>query len=239
MNPFAAIRNAVCAIGYARVPHNEFLANPLRQGFEVIGTGFLIGPDRVATCAHVIVDLVAELRKKHLPLERLGLQFVLPLPERGWRLVIRPFHVVETDEQKDVSVLTFLTDDLPELQPLEIVPAGYRPEIGEEIGICGYAHGTILLRRGAEIGRFGPIAQRGIVAALSPFDVAEPDIILLDLTAAHAASGSPVFRLADAHVIGMLLKGQEGRTATISIAATMVKHGTGFMVRRSQISTTP
>jgi hypothetical protein len=130
------------------------------------------------------------------------------------------------NEDLDVAVLEFVSPAGETVPPEPVTIAGpdYRATVGEPIGICGYAHGTVLLREGKEVSRFGPLAQQGIISAISPFDVSDPNLLLLDLTTAPAASGSPVFRLEDAAVVGILVKGQEGRNATISVAARVFVH---------------
>jgi hypothetical protein len=125
--------------------------------------------------------------------------------------------VLDSNEQSDVALLD-VPDLPPDLVSAPIVTDNYVPQIGEEIGVCGYAHGSSLLRKGKEIARFGPVLQRGIVAAQSPYDAAEPDVVLLDVISGPAASGSPVFRASTGEVCGLLFEGQINRSAALSAA---------------------
>ena len=99
-----------------------------------------------------------------------------------------------------------------------IVDHSYAPTIGDGVGLVGYAHGSALIRKGKEPVRFGPILQRGIIAALSPYEAATPDVALLDVIAGPAASGSPVFDVATGRITGILFEGQIRESAALSMA---------------------
>jgi hypothetical protein len=210
---YSVVRRGTCAVGYTTDPVAD------QKTFEVLGTGFVVGPHRhVITCAHVLQELEAIFKKKGPRPRFASLQFVLPLPnEAGWITAFRGWRTLETLEDADLAILQVV--DLPQaLVSAPIVTGNYVPHVGEEIGVCGYAHGSALLRKGKEATRFGPIVQRGIVAAQSPFDVATPDVVLLDVIAGPAASGSPVFRAATGEVCGVLFEGQVNRSAALSAA---------------------
>ena len=54
----SGIRHAVCAIGWIGTTSDEFYTDPKRGRFDIEGTGFLVGPRSVVTCAHVMESLV-------------------------------------------------------------------------------------------------------------------------------------------------------------------------------------
>src|SRR5262249_20745186 len=114
--------------------------------------------------------------------------------------------------------------------PVTVVSYDYVPAVGEKIGLCGYAHGSLLVTRGNRIDRVGPLLQEGIVSALSPFDVRHPDRVLLDLVTGPAASGSPIFRYETGDVLGFLIEGQIKRSAAFSIARLIYRDSTGQTV---------
>ena len=58
------------------------------------------------------------------------------------------------------------------------------------------------------------------------------EIVLLDLIAGPAASGSPVFRLATGEVCGVLFEGQIDRSAALSAARLMHLDAEGELVVR-------
>jgi trypsin-like peptidase len=138
--------------------------------------------------------------------------------------VARAFRVVERHLSVDIAILD--VDGIPDgLAVPPIVDEAYTPRVGDEVGVAGYAHGSVLIRRNKEAVRFGPILQRGIVAALAPYEVATPDVALLDLIAGPAASGSPVFDTTTGHIFGMLFEGQIGKSAAVSMAPADLPKG--------------
>jgi len=214
-----AIRHAVCAIGWIGTTMEEFNADPKRGKFEIEGTGFLIDPRHVVTCEHV-VSALQEVGKKQgpRPFVRVA-QFVYPPVAGAFDMVtaFRSFEVAQADPKIDIAILTLDGTPVAPL-PLRVVPGDYTPVVGEPVGLCGYAHGSVLLKRGKETYRLGPVVQVGIVAALSPFDLARPDAAILDIVTGPAASGSPIFRQATGEVLGLLLEGQIKQRAALSIA---------------------
>jgi trypsin-like peptidase len=218
---FPTIRRSTCAVGYTTSDPAKLTQRP--DAFEVMGTGFVVGPHRrVLTCAHVIKALETVARKRG-PRRVYGpaLQFVMPaFGGSGWITNFRGGRLLESDEALDVALLEVI-DLPPDLVSAPITTDSIAPQVGEEIGVCGYAHGSALLRKGKEIARFGPVLQRGIVAAQSPYDHPRAEIVLLDLIAGPAASGSPVFRVATGEVCGVLFEGQINRSAALSAARLM------------------
>jgi Trypsin-like peptidase domain len=229
-----AVRYAVCAIGYAKIPFDQFQADPLGARWEIVGTGFLADRRRVHTCAHVVTDMAGEMRKKRIPPEHRVAQFVLPKADGSWEAQFRPFREEQVIGEADVALLEIPGEELP-VKPVPIVDSEYEPAVGDEIAICGYAHGSNLLRQGKKLGRFGPVLQRGCIAALVPFDSPGTETLLLDLATAHAASGSPVFRWDTGEVIGTLVEGQEGKRATISVARRLYRRGRAVMIPRGKL----
>ena len=191
----AVIREAVCAIGWIGIPLREFYAaDPRRASFEIEGTGFLIGAQRIVTCAHVVGALLAMRRKRGGRPFATGVQFVFRrTADADVSTVFRPFSVLHVDERIDIAVLGLDGEGAGLPSPVQIVGPDGVPAVGQAVGLCGYAHGSVLLKRGKEIYRFGPVVQMGTVAALSPFDLARSDAVILDLVTGPAASGSPVF----------------------------------------------
>jgi S1-C subfamily serine protease len=193
--------------------------------FEVLGTGFVFGPSRqMVTCAHVIDELDTVTKKRGPKPTFASAQFVRPAEGRpALETLFRAARVVERAEETDIAILE-VVDLPPGIIAAPIVGPDYNPEVGEEIGVCGYAHGSAIMRRGKEITRFGPILQRGIVSAVVPYESLTPAIIILDVIAGPAASGSPVFRMETGEVCGIVFEGQINRSAALS-AARVVQFG--------------
>jgi len=95
------VRRAVCSLGSIRIPFEEYLADPTRARFEIMGTGFLVEPMFVLTCAHVVAALDLERRKSGERPYRQGAEFGYPdLKAAGeWTTAIRPFEVVHSSVQ--------------------------------------------------------------------------------------------------------------------------------------------
>jgi S1-C subfamily serine protease len=223
----ARVRKAVCSLGSIRVSFEEYLADPTRGRFEIMGTGFLVGPMFVLTCAHVICALEQEQRKSGRRPYGQGAVFGYPALDASgeWTTAIRPFEVVHSDERTDLAVLK-LTKGV-EVEPVAIATEDFIPLVGDLVVLCGYPHGSKLTARGGVIDRVGPLVQTGIIAALSPFDTKAPDRIVMDLATGGGASGSPIFRPEDGVVIAFLMEGQIGPYASFSIARTLFRDSQG------------
>jgi hypothetical protein len=77
----------------------------------------------------------------------------------------RSFEVLQTDPRIDLALLTL--DGTPVApSPLRVVSGDYTPVVGEPVELCGYAHGSVLLKRGKETYRLGPVVQAGIIEVL-------------------------------------------------------------------------
>jgi hypothetical protein len=231
----SAIRYAVCAIGWVSVAMGDYYANPKRSKFDIFGTGFLVTRRGIVTCAHVI-DALEQIRRKRgrKPFARC-VQFVHP-PRPGTdadvSTSVRAFTVRHKDDRIDVAVLETDGSDLP-FGPVVIIGEDYAPSIGERVGLCGYAHGSTLLARAGEVYRFGPLVQTGVIAALAPFELTQPEAALLDLVTGPAASGSPVFRWETGEVIGILVEGQIKGSAALSTARLIYRDARGQFTARA------
>lgn len=199
---FAALRRQTCAIGVLKVSVEEYVKDPQEPKFKIFGTGFLIGPLLVMTNRHVIQNLTAFLEKESLPKNRRHVAFLRP----DGLAVQQSFHEFEkmamlTEPRDfDVGLISFrATSDDPicSVKPVEVAET-FACEVGDPVGVYGYAFGEILLKR--EVGererlyRFGPILQQGYISGIAPFDHAQHiERLLLDVRTAKGMSGSPVF----------------------------------------------
>lgn len=231
----STIRYAVCAIGWVSVSMDEYYANPRRNKFDIVGTGFLVTRRGIVTCAHVIDTLEQTRRKRGRKPFSVCVQFVHP-PRPGtdadMTTSVRSFTVRHRDERIDVAVLETDGNELP-FGPVVVVAEDYTPAISERVGLCGYAHGSTLLARAGEVYRFGPVVQTGVIAALSPFELPQPEAALLDLVTGAAASGSPVFRWETGEVIGILVEGQIKGSAALSTARLIYRDARGQFTARA------
>lgn len=199
---FAVLRRQTCAIGVLKASVEEYVKDPAEPKFKIFGTGFLIGPLLVMTNRHVLRNLTAFLEKESLPKNRRHVAFLRPEGSDA----AQSFHEFEKmamltePHDFDVGLISFRAtadDPIRTVTPVK-VPESFTCEVGDPIGVYGYAFGEGLLKR--EVGereriyRFGPILQQGYVSGIAPFDHAQHiDRLLLDVRTAKGMSGSPVF----------------------------------------------
>jgi hypothetical protein len=229
----AVLRRGVCAIGWIDVTPEEFVREPQIDRLEIVGSGFLVGPIAVLTCDHVVEELLKKQRKSRGRPFALIAHFVYPViaDHAKWATVFRAFDVSQRIAAIDIAVLR-LQGSPPDIEAPPIVAGHWVATVAEPIALCGYAHGSVLLRRGKLIDRFGPVVQAGIIAALSPFDTPNADSAILDLVTGPAASGSPIFRQSTGDIIGVLTAGQIRQAAALSFARLIYRAEDGRLAVR-------
>jgi S1-C subfamily serine protease len=181
---------------------------------HIFGTGFIVGDSLIATNKHVIEEFAK-----------------LPKPESDPRLPVNAVFFTKTSGGMGICLLnvnnaTFISKyhhsaggfdyrtTLPDVGLVSVECTGlskYRlvcdrsPVVaGTEIATAGFPLGSSLLAPNGRIERFGPVIQRGIVAAESPYFGATPHAYLIDVMIQGGASGSPVFRVDNGRVIGIV-----------------------------------
>ena len=210
------IRHGVCGVGYATVPLEQLRSDPTRPYFKTLGTGFLVEADLVMTNRHVIQGLYARQAELGFPDTQFAAVFVYPVAPGKWAQqfcrLLGVGTLTERHEQ-DVGFLRLRTHVEP-CKPLRMQD-GCKFMVGEPVGVCGYAYGFELLHDKARVRRFGPVVHQGTVSAVSPYDHAhEPDEILLDVRVVGGMSGSPVFRMGEGTVIGLVYADVWGGSVT-------------------------
>ncbi len=198
--------NAVCAVGMLPIPLEDWTLRPLENPLRVEGSGFLIRPNTVMTNQHVLEQVVREAGIRAIPDSQFFVSFIAPSRARiGTLRMIRRTFSVELGEV-DVALLEIRSDpvdhfdDIVPLQPAESSTV----EVSEEVFVCGYPYGNMLLEPESRPHRFGPVVQQGYVSGVAPFaGIDTPSEILLDVRTAGGMSGSPVIRSGTGEVIGI------------------------------------
>src|SRR5262249_24637357 len=123
-------------------PPEKFYADSTGGKFEIEGTGFLIEPTVVQTCAHVIDQLERQRRKRGPRPYASAVQFFYAdhSASDAWTSAVRLFDVIHTDARIDVAILRLRK--AVEVLPVKLATEDYKPIAGEGIGLCGYAHGS-------------------------------------------------------------------------------------------------
>lgn len=208
---YSRIRSSIVAF----VPKYPELMDPEQRRYShlhhIFGTGFIVGDSLIATNRHV-----AEIFEQ------------LPRPEGDDNLPVNALLFTRTKGGMGVCVLNLLEaayisecentgfkyrTNLPDVALVSVGCRGlseYAMEIdpnpvsaGTEIATAGFPMGSSLLAPYGSIERFGPVLQRGIISAESPFFGTEIDGYLIDVMVQGGASGSPVFRTDDGKVVGI------------------------------------
>jgi hypothetical protein len=207
-------RAAVCAIGYLKVPIEQYEKEGGKAShLHIEGTGVLVRENVVLTNGHVLRDLKRLIENAKCPTDR---QCVL-FDQTSARLISTFGKTgILVNQSFDVGLVEVTPDD--NSRPSEMRETlGVR--VGQPVATLGYAYGSSLLLRDDGMGaehayRAGPILQQGYISALAPFPDAERvERILLDVRTSRGMSGSPVFRPEDGVVIGLHQAGRGTVTA--------------------------
>ncbi len=184
--------------------------NPLNM---IIGTGFIVGDSLVATNRHVVEEF-SKYRSKSSPENDFTVVAIFFTKTEGGlgACFLNVFEVV--------SLSAFSTSEYfygtspPDLALVSLSCRGLEDfalhcedkavPAGTEIATAGYPLGSELLFPSGTIERFGPVLQRGIISAESPFFDTNPQSYLIDVMVQPGASGSPVFRPESGHVVGVV-----------------------------------
>lgn len=191
------VRPSVVGVGTAYPPRQ-----PNVKGDRVVylATGFVVGDGRyIVTNAHVTA----------LTLDSDHNQTLAVFTGRGMSATAHPAQVVREDEEHDLVLLEIQDSRLP---PLQLGNSDAVRE-GQDIAFTGFPMGMAL-------GLY-PVTHRGMVSAITP--AAQPsahsdklnsvkikrmrsgfEVFQLDATAYPGNSGSPVFELNGARVIGVV-----------------------------------
>jgi S1-C subfamily serine protease len=197
-----SVRCGVCAIGYSRVPLDDYVGDPRGPHFVIVGTGFLVREDVVLTNRHVLNRLDALIESEALGEERRFLRFDVASAGGRQAFVSGLGRVgLLNSKTRDLAVVKFTPDDtglFKNCKPPRF-QARLQLQVGKPIASVGYVAGVNALERMMDAGvrqayRIGPILQQGYVSALAPHDD-NPfiDRILLDLRSSEGLSGAPVF----------------------------------------------
>ncbi len=75
--------------------------------------------------------------------------------------------------------------------------------------------------------------RHGIVSSLQPFPCPQPHGFTVDSMSQGGQSGSPIFRVADAAVVGMLYAGYEGTNITFAVTSFFISQALTALRKRA------
>ncbi|RME33929.1 MAG: serine protease [Gammaproteobacteria bacterium] len=186
------IKPAVVAIGT--------LQQTRRPPARYLGTGFAVGDGRrIVTNAHVLPAELDEARRETLTV----------FTGQGRKVQARTARLVRRDGDHDLALLAIEGTPLPVLE----LAADDTAREGESIAFTGFPLGMVL-------GLY-PVTHTGIVSAITPIAIPARNsreltarqiralrdpwkVLQLDATAYPGNSGSPVYRVSDGKVVGIL-----------------------------------
>ncbi len=188
----AHIKSSVVAIGT--------LQQTRRPPARYLGTGFAVGDGlRVVTNYHVIPKRLDEAHKERLTV----------FSGQGREVRARSARILARDPVHDLALLQIGGEPLPALKLADGEPV----REGETIAFTGFPLGMVL-------GLY-PVTHTGIVSAITPIAIPARNsreltarqiralrdpwkVLQLDATAYPGNSGSPVYRLSDGAVVGIV-----------------------------------
>jgi hypothetical protein len=211
-------------------------AEPKAPGFPpLIGTGFFI--DRrglIATNEHVVEAM------QQIPA---AARFVMLFPEPAsiagetrFGVILRPIKSVNSVSSFESNSpffgqakpdFAFVQIDVQDVPALEICGDSNTIEVGLEVATLGFPMGEVPLMpydqsKASQISAF---ARRGIVSSVLPCACADPHGFSIDVLSEGGASGSPIFRVDDPSVIGILHAGYPGAPITYGVPGHLLKTG--------------
>ena len=121
----------------------------------------------------------------------------------------------------------FVQIDVQDVPALEICGDSNTIEVGLEVATLGFPMGEVPLMpydqsKASQISAF---ARRGIVSSVLPCACADPHGFSIDVLSEGGASGSPIFRVDDPSVIGILHAGYPGAPITYGVPGHLLKTG--------------
>jgi S1-C subfamily serine protease len=211
-------------------------AEPKAPGFPpLIGTGFFVdGRGLIATNDHVIQAM------QQIPAPA---RFVMLFPEptsidgrTQFGVILRSIVSVNSvssfesnapffgQEKPDFG---FVQIDVQDVPALEICGESDTIEVGLDVATLGFPMGEVPLTpydqsKASQISAF---ARKGIVSSVLPCACADPHGFSIDVLSEGGASGSPIFRVDDPTVIGILHAGYNGAPITYGVPGHLLKAG--------------
>jgi hypothetical protein len=208
----------------------------------IFGTGFFVEASGIAaTNRHVI-----EAFRHFPPNPKTGqssLAAVLFFPEddgSAWQLIVvdllqwnalAEFSSSSTWYGQTVPDIGFVQLKIRNVPPLKLAAEQFYLKIGMDIATIGYPLGDLPLTVLGKLNQVSPFLRHGIVSSVFPCPTKFPHGLTIDIMQQGGSSGSPVLRVSDGVVVGMMSSGViEWRLAQSQEASLAYSTNTNFSI---------
>src|SRR5580658_672510 len=199
----------------------------------IFGTGFVVDADGTVVTNRHVVEAFSLLPKHHKTGElALGALTFLPgADDKSWQMlnvdvvnwcVLGEFQSSGRWYGSTVPDLGFVQLGVREVPFLQLATEDFFVKVGMAIATIGFPMGTLPLTALGTLNQITPFLRRGIVSSVYPFPTAHPHGFTIDIMQQGGSSGSPIFRIADGSVIGMMSSGVIERKMAQSEQASLV-----------------
>jgi S1-C subfamily serine protease len=200
---------------------------------HIFGTGFTVDADGVVITNRHVVEAFGQL-PKHPETRELALGTLMFLPganDKSWQMlnvdvtnwcVLGEFQSSDRWYGNTVPDLGFVQLGVREVPFLQLATEDFFVRIGMAIATIGFPMGTLPLTALGTLNQVTPFLRHGIVSSVYPFPTAHPHGFTIDIMQQGGSSGSPIFRIADGSVIGMMSSGVIERKMAQSEQASLV-----------------
>lgn len=208
----------------------------------IFGTGFFVDESGIAATNRHVIEAF-----RHFPANpktgQSSLAAVLFFPESdgsAWQLIVvdllewnalAQFSSSSTWYGQTVPDIGFVQLKIQKVPPLKLAAEQFYLKIGMDVATIGYPLGDLPLTVLGKLNQVSPFFRHGIVSSVFPCPTRFPHGFTIDIMQQGGSSGSPVLRVSDGVVVGMMSSGVlEWRVAQSQEASLAYSTNTNFSI---------
>jgi hypothetical protein len=201
-----------CVLGFI----SKLSVGPSKPHFPpIFGTGFFVHPSGIAATNRHVIEAFSRL-PQHPKTGESSLAAVAFFPgddDRSWQmLLLDPVGWISLSEfsssdewfGETTPDLGFVQMGVRDVPYVKLATEDFYVRIGMPVGTIGYPLGTVPLTVLGKLNQASPSIRHGIVSSVFPFPAPRPHGFSMDIMQQGGSSGSPVFRVSDGAVVGMM-----------------------------------
>jgi S1-C subfamily serine protease len=185
---------------------------------EIFGTGFFVDSSGIAATNRHVIEVFGQLRP-HPETGESSLAAVLFFPgddRLSWQMLVvdvvawnalAEFTSSDKWYGETVPDIGLVQLGVREVPTLALATEEFYLKVGMDIITIGYPMGNLPLTALGKLNQTSPFIRRGIVSSVFPFPAPLPHGFTMDIMQQGGSSGSPVLRVDDAAVVGMMSSG--------------------------------